>query len=326
MNSPVQDTRCWDQYWLTGRRSCCDEQRDSADAAVVARRWEAFLADLGHGRVLDLCTGNGAVPRLAVESGTLQVRDIEYFGIDSASIAPAGDDPLRNSPGVYFLRGSALRMPFPDRVFDALTSQFGIEYLPAERMVPEAMRVLRPGGKALFLTHARAGITATTARAELDDIAELLESIGIFASARRALLSVCGVEHAAGPPSDADVEAAMKARDEFQAGLRQLADTWQQRTASAVFRDSGSILQHTYRYRAAFPLETLLDKVGESEQSVLLHRERLRQLVGAALDQPRCEVLLSLLREHGAASANAEPVMTADGEQQLGWAISVTRE
>ena len=68
MKSPRQNSDCWDQFWRTGRDSCCSEQEDSAHAQRIREQWvELFAGIESNNKVLDLCTGNGAVLRVALE-------------------------------------------------------------------------------------------------------------------------------------------------------------------------------------------------------------------------------------------------------------------
>ena len=274
---------------------------------------------------MDLCTGNGAVIRAVLESATKNVTSIELCGIDSAEIAPhliADGHPQLVS---HFVRGSVTNLPFSDCCFDVVTSQFGIEYAPSERTTAEAMRVLKTGGKGLFITHARGGVTAVHAGAEISDIAELLDEIEIFPVATEALTRVCSIERNPGNATASQAARAEHANKEFHVCLGRLGENWQKRAAFAVFRDTGSLLQHTYQNRRLFPINVLVDKVRETELSVILHRERLQALVDCALDSESCEQLKSAYRRHGARECGFRPIIAADGESQLGWAITVSK-
>jgi SAM-dependent methyltransferase len=57
-------------------------------------------------------------------------------------------------------------LPFATGFFDAATSQFGIEYADRGALV-EAVRVLKPGGRGLFLLHHAGGIIFEACRTRL---------------------------------------------------------------------------------------------------------------------------------------------------------------
>lgn len=326
MNDSTPDTGRWDQFWKSGRKSCCSDQDGSANADIIRGLWTDFFASLGDGqRLIDLCTGNGAVVHVALECARKNGNSIMACGVDAASIAPTKAGEPQQGPDAYFVRASVNALPFEDRCFDAVTSQFGIEYAAPERVIAESLRVLNDGGRGLFVAHASGGVTVTQARAELKDIAELLDEIGIFPAALEALKLVCAAERSTRPVSSARLAEARRAHDEFHERLARIGDSWQERAALAVFRDSGDILQHTFQNRHAFPVPVLIDKVRETEQSVILHRSRLQALRDAALGREECEQLVLECRRHAASESEFSAVTAGDGASQLAWAIKLCK-
>jgi demethylmenaquinone methyltransferase/2-methoxy-6-polyprenyl-1,4-benzoquinol methylase len=106
------------------------------------RHWKQRLVELaGQSRdVLDLCCGTGDI--------ALRF-DCRVVGVDFT------DEMLRvaQSRGAgAWLRADALRLPFWDESFDAVTVGYGLRNLAdIERGLREIYRVLRPGGKLLSL-------------------------------------------------------------------------------------------------------------------------------------------------------------------------------
>jgi SAM-dependent methyltransferase len=324
MNNSTQDTRQWDEYWRTGRTSCCCDHDGSANAEIIRGLWTEFFDSLREGeRLIDLCTGNGAVMNMALESARKNGLEITACGVDSASIAPTGISNQQPRADSYFVRASVTALPFEDCCVDAITSQFGIEYAPPEQVVAESLRILRSGGRGLFVTHARGGVTVTQARAELTDIDELQDEIRIFPAALEALPLLCAVERSSHHVPFNQLADARRAHEAFHERLARVGDNWQKRAALAVFRNTGAILQHTFQSRHDFPVEVLVNKVRETEQSVALHKDRLQTLVDAALEQKACEHFVSVCRRHAVTACEFSPVQAADGAGQLAWAITV---
>lgn len=140
----------WTRYWRAGRAESCTH---AAHGLGFALQWRAFFTSCKHGaRVLDVATGNGAVLRHATGM------QLNLTGIDAADIDPlvhTGDTLLRD---VLFLGGVRIEtLPFADRAFDAVSSQFGFEYADEERGSLEVARVLAPGGVLRFIMHCRGG-------------------------------------------------------------------------------------------------------------------------------------------------------------------------
>lgn len=103
-----------------------------ADAARVASR----------DRVLDVACGTGVLAREAARrAGPRSV-----VGLDAAPgmLAVAA----RRAPDIAWRLGTAEELPFEDRSFDVVMSQFGLMFFSdRERALREMRRVLRPGGR-----------------------------------------------------------------------------------------------------------------------------------------------------------------------------------
>jgi ubiquinone/menaquinone biosynthesis C-methylase UbiE len=122
--------------------------RSSEEAGLGAMR-ESLLAD-AEGRVLEIGGGTGV--------------NLPYYdGLDSlvvtepepAMLRRLQDKAREEAPQAKLLRAPAEELPFEDGSFDAVVSTLvlcGVEQEPA---LAEVRRVLRPGGRLLFLEHVR---------------------------------------------------------------------------------------------------------------------------------------------------------------------------
>jgi len=327
VTSSPDNTRLWDQFWDSGRQACCVEHDGVNYAQDFRQPWISFFSRLTDSdRVLDLCTGNGAVLTIALEHAEKNALSVRLDGVDSARIKPQENNPelATKLAGISFhAQTSATDLPFEDDTFDYVTSQYGIEYTPLSQTSRELLRVLKPDGLGRFIMHAAEGVTVDYAKRELGDIAELTNEISIFPAAQNALRLVCGVERKQGKATSDEIAASKTAHDDYHERLTLLGKTWQQRTAAAVFRETGSILQHTFQNRHRFPLDVLLGKVMETEESVELHRDRLRALVEAARSSDDCAEITKYFLELGCKAAAAAALHDAGGGILLGWRIDI---
>ena len=140
--------------------------------AGLDQRWRA--ATIGEtvrpgDRVLDACCGTGdlAVAARAAGAGSVVGLDFSEAMLDHAR---------RKAPGVAFIQGDVLALPFQDASFDVAVVGFGIRNVDdLEACVRELRRVLRPGGRLgiLEITTPR-GIIAPFYRVWFDRIVPLL--------------------------------------------------------------------------------------------------------------------------------------------------------
>jgi ubiquinone/menaquinone biosynthesis C-methylase UbiE len=127
---------------------------------VVARAERAGLAGLradaarpATGRTLEVGAGTGqTLPHLPPSAGPVVLSDPSAPMATGLAAAVAGASGQRT-----VVRAGADGLPFPDATFDTVVASFVLCTVPdPARAVGEIARVLRPGGRYLFLEHVRA--------------------------------------------------------------------------------------------------------------------------------------------------------------------------
>lgn len=125
----------------------------------TARRFDAIL-QRPQARVLDLCCGTGDMAfalRRRARSGTAQIlgADFSHAMLQRAS-AKTAEKGRGNA--LCWIEADALRLPFPDRHFDLVTSAFGFRNLADyDAGLREIARVLAPGGECGILDFGEPG-------------------------------------------------------------------------------------------------------------------------------------------------------------------------
>jgi SAM-dependent methyltransferase len=125
------------------------------DTYLVPLIFEPYAADLAErlrsrpvAHVLEIAAGTGVVTRalasLLPEGVTIVATDLNQAMLDHAA-------SVGTERAVEWRQADAMRLPFPDRTFDAVVCQFGAMFFPDKaRAFAEARRVLKPGGVFMF--------------------------------------------------------------------------------------------------------------------------------------------------------------------------------
>jgi ubiquinone/menaquinone biosynthesis C-methylase UbiE len=106
--------------------------------------------DLNGANVLDYGCGNGEFSRILALKGARVVGvDISPKLIETARVSATSMG--LNGSGPQFMVGDAHHTPFPDNTFDYVVGNGALHHLDLEKAYAEIARVLKPGGKALFM-------------------------------------------------------------------------------------------------------------------------------------------------------------------------------
>jgi demethylmenaquinone methyltransferase/2-methoxy-6-polyprenyl-1,4-benzoquinol methylase len=136
----------------------------------VARRYDLVNTVLSGGtdagwrrrtaRATGLVSGGSALD-VACGSGKLTARLAQIAGAGGRVVGLDFSPKMlevarRDHPGIEFIEGDALTLPFDDASFDASTIAFGLRNLANPvRGLSEMLRVVRPGGRAVVLEFVR---------------------------------------------------------------------------------------------------------------------------------------------------------------------------
>ncbi len=175
------EANAWSHYWRTtpaAARGCLPDLPGVA-ADHLQEIWRQFFASLPrNARLLDLGTGGGAV---LTEAQAVRP-DLQLSGVDYAAVLPE----LGTAITLYPETGIE-KLPFADGSFEAITSQFAIEYTDITAATQEVARVLTCEGTFLFICHHADGVIVRDNLARLKAIRDILSSAGLLSTAILAI-------------------------------------------------------------------------------------------------------------------------------------------
>lgn len=169
----------WSRYWETAAGAAgCLPGTPAPVSAAIEGAWRQFFQSLDSGsRILDLGTGGFAVPRL----GCAVRPDLNFVGVDYAQALPPAPEGVEARAGV-----SLEALPFEAGSFDAVTSQFAIEYADRDKAVAEVSRILKPGGRMMIIAHHSGGVIRRHNDERLAAIGDMLADGGLVPAALEA--------------------------------------------------------------------------------------------------------------------------------------------
>jgi demethylmenaquinone methyltransferase/2-methoxy-6-polyprenyl-1,4-benzoquinol methylase len=147
---------------LAGRYDLMNDILSMGQVRLWRQRVRRILAPLPGERVLDVAAGTGTSSEVFAEAGADCVACDFSLGmlmsgkerLSGAGGAQEGEAPLAGT--VAFAAGDAVRLPFRDDSFDAVTISFGLRNVHGTQAALEEMyRVTRPGGRLVICEFSR---------------------------------------------------------------------------------------------------------------------------------------------------------------------------
>ncbi len=150
-----REAEFWDDSFARDSRSkvrrwyaASDDRREAYKNAVMHRD----AATEGPLRLLEIGVGRGSLVFDAAAAG----HDVTALDISPEGIRQADDRAKELGLTATFTVGDAEDLPFEDDTFDVIYGSAIIHHLVLSKALPEAARVLRPGGRAVW-TEPQAG-------------------------------------------------------------------------------------------------------------------------------------------------------------------------
>jgi ubiquinone/menaquinone biosynthesis C-methylase UbiE len=291
----------WSSYWSEGNTTSLPNLFAANYDGDVSRFWnEAFTALTENSRVLDICTGNGAIAILA--SDHVNRRDIscDIHAIDVAKIQASelqNGDTSTNA--IKFRSGVAVEeTPFPDNYFDLIVGQFALEYCDVAAGIKELSRITREDGRVVLMMHHVHSATVGSTR-EFIGIADIfLHDPTIFFRLRKYAEQYSGKKYVDTPKSIQKRRHLVSSIDNADSLSRQFPNNRFLRVTL------DNIKQLAERVQNDSSLE--LAEIREFEKIVKYHLVRMQDQRDAALDNEKMAEVEALFRHYGFPSVHHE--------------------
>ncbi len=179
----------WTQYWAQGYKTSFGDHYENSYDGIIKEKWmDVFTSLKDFSEVLDLCTGNASIIRLARDNLT-NFDKISFTGIDYADIQVKDDlSSLKNINLLFNV--DVENLPTKLSRYDLVTSNFGIEYSDINRSIIEVKRVLKLGGKFNFICHHIDSLIISESKCELNLLNKIFEKSQVLDSLESLILEL----------------------------------------------------------------------------------------------------------------------------------------
>ncbi|SHH21716.1 class I SAM-dependent methyltransferase [Massilia sp. CF038] len=314
----------WTRYWSQGATHSCGGSFGSRYEGALAQFWRGAFATLAPGaRVLDIATGNGALPQLLVDFDPQG--QIACDAIDLATLAPAWFDalpPARRAQLRFHGQQAAEALPFADASVDMVISQYGLEYTDLARTVPELLRVCKPDGQVRLVCHHAEARPVQLAHTELAHLDWLTAPEGMLDTALGMIGPVARAATEQGRAALAQDTAAQAVRERFNTLQDALA-------AQAAGSNCPDVLVEVRQALATILNMAMRDGAASAQAALAALRAqladaalRLAELRDYALD---ADAAAQLGRTLAGAEGTLALAPILEQDVLMGWAISVQR-
>lgn len=311
----------WSSYWANGALHSCVGSYAGNYAGAIADFWQPLLERLlPDDRMLDIATGNGALPMLAWEQRRTEGA-ISIDAVDLATVAPAWYD-LRKHPEIRFHSGVRMeQLPFADAGFDLVVSQYGLEYGQWPEALHECLRVCRASGTAAFILHHAESVLVKVGRCELENQRLLLARDGLIAATREVLPWMDLARSGGIGPTQAG--EAGRCKDAYNLAIRRIGERI----------EVGEVPDLLVEARAWIHGLVSVDGDGESvnrcarldayRDALASAMVRTDEMVGHALNEQAVEAMVATLRQ-ARPGADVSYRVIEQSEGVLGWGVVVS--
>ncbi len=322
MNDMIsKETKVWDNYWKRGELHSCISASDKENQKEVNDFWLRIYDEFPDGLTfLDIGTGNGLLPSLAVTCANEKEYGWEIHGVDLADI-----NPVRDVPGSKELldqinfqgRIAAEDLPFESEYFDVVTSQYAIEYSDISRSIVEISRVLKKGGSFCAVLHSYNSIVVSQNNDNANEAKYLLDSY-IFANCRELLSRILS-----GKFSNTEIQAHV---DQYVENLVQLSQSYVSQNDLNIIPIMQNSLMEILKLSQKYHPQQVLEMVDNARLRLKAQRELLLDLVGSALDEVKIENLLGELKGLGFEKIKAQEFSIGEKNVILGYYIQLQKQ
>ena len=300
----------WSVFWQSNQLQSCLPDNSATGKQSIQGTWRSFFEALPEAaEVLDLGTGNGGLATQAVTVSKSRAAPFVIHGVDLADIEPArfvsaAEDLLTEVK--FHPRTAMEKLPFADATFDAVASQYAIEYTNTDESSAEALRVLKVGGLFRFLVHADDGVLKDRCRLQAGQAEQILNS-DLFAASEALLHRLVNAEITKSSEAIAAAEQAIAATKSV---FDELGRHFEGDEDSSLVDNLLAAIRTLPGMRRSHSIESLVAMNENIRELLLAQSKRLKAMQNAALNDAAAGEFVKRLQSLGSTEVELERATT----------------
>lgn len=311
----------WSSYWANGALHSCASSFVGNYAGAIADFWRPSFERLQPGgRMLDIATGNGALPMLSWEQRK-SGGGVSIDAVDLAVVAPAWHDPGKHAAIRFHSGVSMEQLPFPDQSFDLVTSQYGLEYGPWPEALHECMRVCRTDGAAAFILHHAGSVLVKVGAFELDNQRLLLAPDGLIQAAREVLPWIDQAR--SGGIGLSEEHEARRCKDAYNRAMRHVGDVIEASEVPDLLVEARAWIHGFVSATGRGMDKGQLSQLDAYRDGLTAAMVRTEEMVSHALNEQALHAMLATFRQ-ARPDADIRSRVVEQAEGVLGWGVVVS--
>ena len=325
----MDKSQAWADYWKSGSLTSFGDRFARGYEGEIRSFWTRVFSEAPEGAVIvDFGAGNGALEEIAHGVSEEQGKALVVHAFDLAPQLPARfDTPASDNRWRLEWHAGARNEDtgLPDESVDRVVGNYAVEYGDDQASVNETARILKPGGKAVFLVHYVDSNIITGARVELDVLDEVLAKDGFLSKVREYINEFGNIRHAKQfekfRKSGRGEPLRHEMNDAHEAAVKHCTTENAVKLMTDVSQWMGQLLQPPGLFEEK---PELLRRWKEVKRFLEANRERLRDMQEAAVDDARKQRYLDAFSAVGM-RGTASIFTVKDSDAPVAWHLELTK-
>ena len=308
----------WSSYWSEGNITSLPNLFAENYGGDVRRFWnDAFATLQDNSRLLDICTGNGAIALLARDHANRRKIRCEIHAVDVAEIQSNNHDGSDStSNNILFRSGVAVEATHcRSGYFDLIVGQFALEYCNIEDAIKELSRIAKEDGTLVLMMHHANSVTARNTR-------EFINIANIFLKEPTILYRLRKYAEQYIRNKAADTRKLIQKRQQLMASLNEADSLSGQYPRNRFLNVTLDNVKHFIGRVHSDPL-IRVEEIREFERTVRRHLIRMRDQRDASLDSDEMSELKASLHASGFPAVQYKPYYL--DEELFSWTLRAWR-